>query len=124
MNNTWAMALGNLATDVDLRQVAGDRMRGKFLLAVSRHIGKGGRDFIRVVVWGKQAENAGKYLSKGSRVCVMGPLHSDFYERAGDNGEKESRLNTEIVAEQIEYLAAPATATAPEPAPAARGGRR
>lgn len=104
------MLLGNLATDVDVKVVAGDRKVAKFLLAVGR-IGskreKKPADFFRIVAWSKQAENAGRYLRKGSRVCVTGRLQGEFYEKPDGS---ETRLNTEVMADQIEYLSPPVTA--------------
>ena len=114
MNNV--MLLGNLATGVELKNIAGDRQVGRFLLAVSRY-GKKGTDFIRVVTWNKSAANAAKYLDKGSKVCIVGRLSSEFYERKVDK-KAETRLTTEVVAETIEYLSAPRRASS---APIAAG---
>ena len=43
-----------------------------------------------VVLFGKQAENASKYLDKGSRVFVEGRI--------------QTRYSTEIVAKDVKYL--------------------
>lgn len=45
-----------------------------------------------IVIWGKLAELAGKYLRKGTEVCVEGKLVHKTYETAA--GEK--RYTTEI----------------------------
>jgi single-strand DNA-binding protein len=45
-----------------------------------------------IVIWGKLADVAGKYLKKGSEVCVEGKLVHRNYET--DKGEK--RYITEI----------------------------
>ncbi len=52
-----------------------------------------------VVLWKKQAENAAKYLAKGSVVYVQGRIETRSWD---DNGQK--RYATEIVAEEIKYL--------------------
>lgn len=52
----------------------------------------------RVVVWGKPAENASKYLVKGQQVEITGRLQTREYEKDG----KIQRI-TEIVAENVEY---------------------
>ncbi len=119
MNNV--MLLGNLATGVELKNIAGDRQVGRFLLAVSRY-GKKGTDFVRVVTWNKSAANAAKYLDKGSKVCIVGRLSSEFYERKVDK-KAETRLTTEVVAETIEYLSAPRRAGSPPIAAGAPGLR-
>ena len=50
-----------------------------------------------VVVWGKVAEIAGKYLTKGSEVMVEGRLvHRDF---TGSDGQK--RYITEVVVHDL-----------------------
>jgi single-strand DNA-binding protein len=56
--------------------------------------------FIDVVAFGKQAENAAKYLAKGSKVTIDGRLQQRRWET--DAGEKRSKH--EVVAEQIVYL--------------------
>ena len=49
------LLIGNLATDVTVRDVADGKRVGDFLLAVDRRIRDGGADFVRVVVWDRQA---------------------------------------------------------------------
>lgn len=45
-----------------------------------------------IVIWGKLAEVAGKYLTKGQEVCVEGKLvHRDYQTEKG-----EKRYVTEI----------------------------
>jgi single-strand DNA-binding protein len=45
-----------------------------------------------VVIWGKLADVAGKYLKKGSEVCVEGKL----VHRAYDAGKGEKKYITEV----------------------------
>jgi len=54
----------------------------------------------RVVVWGKTAENCGKYLSKGQQVYLEGRLQT----RAWDDKDGNKRYTTEIVADQVVFL--------------------
>ena len=56
--------------------------------------------FVQVETWGKQAENAKKYLSKGSPILVEGSLKYDTWET--QEGEKKSRLK--ISASSIQFL--------------------
>ena len=56
--------------------------------------------FIDIVTFGKQAENAAKYLAKGSKVTIDGRLQQRRWET--EAGEKRSKH--EVVAEQIVYL--------------------
>ena len=53
------------------------------------------------VVWGKQAETASQYLSKGSQVAVIGSLETKSWEDK-DSGKKVYK--TEIKVFNIQYL--------------------
>lgn len=53
-----------------------------------------------VVLFGKQAENASKYLDKGSRVFVEGRIQT----RKWQDKEGKDRYSTEIVAKDVKYL--------------------
>lgn len=56
----------------------------------------------RVVVFGRQAESAGKYLEKGRQVIVEGRLQTSTWETK--QGEK--RYRTEVIAERLEFVGA------------------
>jgi single-strand DNA-binding protein len=95
--------IGNLASDVDLRDVSGDKKVASFLLAVDRRSKEGGADFVRVKAWERQAELCAQYLGKGRRVGVEGRLRSDSWE---DPDGKRRRL-VEVVAYHVEFLWSP-----------------
>jgi single-strand DNA-binding protein len=100
--------VGNLARDIELKEFNGGLTRGRSLLALSRYGKREGTDYVRIVLWNKQATNAAKYLRKGSRVAVFGHLNSEFYERKGANpASPDVRLDTEVVVDRIEYLSPP-----------------
>jgi len=61
----------------------------------------------RVVVWGTAAENAAKYLAKGSEAEVEGRLSTRQYESKG-----ETRYITEVVATEVNYGRRPQQAEA------------
>jgi single-strand DNA-binding protein len=69
----------------------------------------------RIVVWGKAAENAAKYLSKGSEAEIDGRLTTREYELKG-----ETRYITEVVANEINYGRRPQQAETKVAAPAAK----
>jgi single-strand DNA-binding protein len=106
--NNQVHLIGNLASEVELREFGNGGHVGKFSLAVDR-IGdkRGGTDFIRIVVWGPQAVNTAKYCSKGSKVSVAGRLRSGSYQKANADGELEKRYSTEVIGEQVEFLSRP-----------------
>lgn len=56
-------------------------------------------NYIPVTVWGKQAENCVKYLSKGSKCAVEGRIKTGSYERDG-----HKVYTTDVVASNVEFL--------------------
>jgi single-strand DNA-binding protein len=91
--------IGNLATDVDVREVAPDKKVASFLLAVDRASRDGGADFVSVSAWDRQAELCAEYLGKGRRIAVDGRLKSRSWEEEG-----KRRTAVEVVARRIEFL--------------------
>ena len=55
-------------------------------------------DFHNVVVFGKQAENCAKYLTKGSGTYVEGRMQTRSWEK---DGQKQYR--TEVVADRVQF---------------------
>jgi single-strand DNA-binding protein len=53
-----------------------------------------------VVVWGKQAETCGQYLSKGRQVFLEGSIRSRQY----DDKEGNKRYITEVIAQRVQFL--------------------
>ena len=91
--------IGNLATDVELREVGEDLQVASFLLAVNR-AGKDEADFVRISTWNKQAELCAQYLAKGRKVGIDGRLRSSSWEDADGN----KRNAVEVVANRVEFL--------------------
>jgi single-strand DNA-binding protein len=91
--------IGNLATDVELRDVGQDLQVATFLLAVDRP-GKDEADFVRISTWNKQAELCAQYLAKGRKVGVDGRLRSNSWEDSDGN----KRNAVEVVANRVEFL--------------------
>ena len=100
MNNVTL--IGNLATDVELKDVGPDRKVAKFLLAVDRAGKEGGADFVWVAAWDRQAESCAAYLSKGSHVAVDGRLRSRSWEEEG-----KRRSAVEVSAHRVQFLSSP-----------------
>jgi single-strand DNA-binding protein len=92
--------IGNLASDVDARDVPPDRKVATFLLAVDRPGRDAGADFVPVSTWNRQAEACLEYLAKGAHVAVDGRLRSRSWEDA--DGNRRSAL--EVVASRVEFL--------------------
>jgi single-strand DNA-binding protein len=94
--------IGNLATEVELKDLGDDRQVANFLLAVDR-LGKEEADFVRISAWNKQAETCARYLTKGRQVGVDGRLRSSSWEDS--DGNKRSAL--EVVAHRVQFLSGP-----------------
>ena len=97
--------IGNLGMNPEVHQFETNSV-ARFSLATSdTYIDKNGErqsttEWHRVVVWGKQAENAQRYLKKGSKVYVEGKI---TYNKYTDKNNIE-RTATEIKADLIRYL--------------------
>ena len=100
MNNVTL--IGNLATEVELRDVGSDLKVANFLLAVDRP-GDEEADFVRITAWNRQAEVCAEFLTKGRRVAVDGRLRSSSWEDA--EGKRRSAI--EVVAKSVEFLSGP-----------------
>jgi len=96
--------VGRLTKDVELRYTPSGAAVATFTLAVNRTFtnqqGEREADFINVVVWRRQAENAANFLNKGSLAGVDGRLQSRSYE--GQDGRRV--YVTEVVAESVQFL--------------------
>lgn len=92
--------IGNLATDVEVRELGDDRRVATFVLAVDRPGPEPKADFLRIAVWNKQAEACSRYLAKGRQVGVDGRLRSRSWE--DDAGKRRSAV--EVVANRVEFL--------------------
>jgi single-strand DNA-binding protein len=62
--------------------------------------GKPTADFVRIVVWGKSAENCSQYLAKGKLAAVSGSIQTGSYK----NQTGEVRYTTEVLANRVEFL--------------------
>ena len=97
--------IGNLTKNPELRYTPSGTPVASFGLAVNRRF-KQGDDlkeevcYIDIVVFGKQAEHCGQYLSKGNGVIVDGRLQQRRCE--AEDGQKRSKH--EVVAQTVTFL--------------------
>ena len=91
--------IGNLATEVELREVGPDKKVASFVLAIDRVGREAGADFVTVSAWDRQAELCAEYLGKGRRIAVDGRLKSRSWE---EEGKRRSAI--EVVARRVEFL--------------------
>ena len=95
--------IGNLATDVEFKEVGSDnkKMAG-FLLAVDRPGKDADADFVWVKAWERQAELCAQYLHKGRAVYAEGRLRTHKWEDTA--GQKRSR--TEVILDELKFVGA------------------
>ena len=97
--------LGRLTKDPEIRYTQSENMLAiaRYTLAVDRRFKKEGQpsaDFINCVAFGKSAEFAEKYMTKGRLFGVIGKIQTRNYE----NDKKEKVYVTEVVVEE-QYFA-------------------
>jgi single-strand DNA-binding protein len=96
--------IGNLTKDPEVRYTPGGTPVATIPIAVNSRF-KQGDDmkeevlFIDTVIFGKQAEACGQYLSKGRSVLVEGRLRERRWEY---EGQKKSKM--EVVANTVRFL--------------------
>ena len=96
--------VGNLTRDPELRYIPSGTAVSEIGLAVNDRVKKNDQwvdetTFVDVTLWGRTAEVANEYLSKGSSVLIEGRLKLDMWEK---DGQKRSKLR--VVAEKMQML--------------------
>jgi single-strand DNA-binding protein len=97
--------LGNLTRDIELKYTASQMAVTDIGLAVNdrRKTANGEwveeTTFVDVTLWGRTAEVASQYLSKGAPVLIEGRLKLDTWE---SEGQKRSKLR--VVGERMQLL--------------------
>ncbi len=104
MNLNKVFLLGRVTADPQLRSTASGMQVATFSIATNRvwndqsGTKKESTEFHNVVVWGRQAEVASRFLKKGSLVLIEGRLQTREWE--GKDGQK--RRTTEIICERMQ----------------------
>ncbi len=73
--NLWTI-IGNLTKDPALTHLDDGTAVCHFRIGVHARRGEASTTFVDVTTWRRDAEHCAKYLKKGSRVCVAGPLQA------------------------------------------------
>lgn len=99
MNNV--ILIGRLTKDPELSYTQSQTALCKFTLAVDRQSKEEKTaDFIRIVVWGKQAENCSRFLYKGKQCAVNGRIQTGSYKDKSGN----TVYTTDVIANNVEFL--------------------
>lgn len=98
--------VGNLTRDPELRYIPSGTAVSEIGLAVNDRVKKNDQwvdetTFVDITLWGRTAEVANEYLSKGSNVLIEGRLKLDTWEK---DGQKRSKLR--VVADKMQMLGA------------------
>jgi single-strand DNA-binding protein len=97
--------IGNLGADPELKYTPSQRPLCNLRIATTEvYKDKSGQrqektEWHRVTVWGDQAENCNKYLSKGRSVYVEGRLQTRSYDKDG-----QKHYATDVVADRVVFL--------------------
>ena len=96
--------VGNLTKDIELRHTKTGTAVTDVSLAVNERVKKNEQwvdeaHFFDITLWGRLAEIAAEYLSKGSSVLIEGRLKHDRWEQ---DGQKRSKVG--IVGEKMQML--------------------
>jgi single-strand DNA-binding protein len=115
--------VGNLGKDPEVRYVQSGNAVCTLRLAMTerRKDGEAWKDhteWMDVVTFGKDAENAGQYLAKGRQVYVEGRLQTKQYK----DKEGHDRYRTEVVANRVLFLGGGDKGASGAPAKASGGG--
>ena len=98
--------IGNLGANPEMRFTQGGTPVANLRLATTeRYNDRNGQkqeitEWHRVVLWGKQAEVAGQYLTKGRQVYVEGRIRT----RQWQDKQGQTRYTTEVVATTVQFL--------------------
>lgn len=93
--------IGNLTADPQLRTTPNGVSVCDFTLAVNdRKGGDNNATYFRVTAWRQLGENCQKYLAKGRKAFVSGPVSARTYQT--QNGE--TRVSLEVTADDVEFL--------------------
>ena len=100
---------GNLVADPEVKEVGKDHAVATLSLAVDQP-GGGKRDgesspsepvYVDVEVWDRNAQNAGKFLSKGKAVLIEGRLKMDSWQ---DRESGQRRRKLKVKGERMRFL--------------------
>ena len=97
--------VGNLTRDIEMRYGQSGTAIGSSAIAVTRKFSANGEKreetcFIDITFFGRQAEVANQYLSKGSKLLIEGRLR--FEQWSDQNGQNRSKHSVQV--ENMEML--------------------
>jgi single-strand DNA-binding protein len=85
--------VGYLVADLESREV-GDKIVANGAIAINRKFGIDKTDFINISIWGKSAEFAMKYATKGTMIAIIGELQIE---------KKNDKIYTRVNVEDFKF---------------------
>ena len=106
--------IGNMTADPELKQTTGGISVCSFSIAINRRFAKAEQnqqtvDFINIVTWRQSAEFVSRYFKKGNPILVCGQLQT----RSWTDAQGQKRYATEVVADEVSFVAPSGQAGAP-----------
>lgn len=98
--------VGNLTRDIELRRTASGTAVTDMAMAVNDRVKRDGEwvdetTYVDITLWGRTAEVADEYLSKGSSALIAGRLKLDKWE---DRETGNERTKLKVVADKLQLL--------------------
>lgn len=111
--------IGNLTRDPELRTTATGLSVCTFTVAVNKRKAQGKEeepDFFRVTAWRERGELCAKFLQKGKKVCVIGPVGVSTFT----SNDGTTKASLEVTADEVEFLS-PRVSDMPPEVPETQG---
>lgn len=117
MSVNKVILIGRVGSDITIR-TAGDQKVASFTLATSeKYRGKDGNmventEWHNISIWGKLAEVAEKYVTKGTQLYIEGKIKTEKYQKDG-----QDKFIVRIVANSMQLLGSKQDSQSASPAP-------
>ena len=93
--------IGRLTADPIIKYTEKNVAFARYTLAVNDGYNENKRTyFINMIAWGSRAETIAKYLTKGSKIAVIGRIQTGTYEK--EDGTRE--YTYDVYTEHLEFL--------------------
>ncbi len=120
MSVNKVILLGHVGRDPEVRYVAKNQPMASFSLATTEHAftNQNGvqvperTEWHNIVMWGRNAEVAERYIRKGTQLYIEGRLRT----RSWEDRNQIKRYVTEVYVDTFELLGRPRSAEQPQPA--------
>lgn len=92
--------IGNLTRDPELKATPTGKTVCSFDIAVNSRNRQQATQYFHIDAWGALGDNCKRYLAKGRKVYVSGPLSARTYQVSTG----ETRISLDVTADDIEFL--------------------